>query len=128
MRASRSAAAALLAAALAGCAGNQPSARDTISGELKDMREAAMQRIADSQRAARARRSIDGLEVELLAFEETVANLRFQVRTLNARPDATRAEFDALLERFGAQRSAVRSRILARHFDLIAATTPEEWK
>jgi len=119
---------AALALALASCAGNRPSARDTIASDIEEMRAAAAQSIKDPGRAKRVDRSIDGLGKDLLALQEAIANLRFHLRTVNARPDATRAEFDALLDTFEAERKALRSRILARHFELTAATTEEEWK
>src|SRR5262245_40023124 len=127
-RSLRRAAYVLLAVALAACAGNKASQREAIESDMRALHEAATGRIEDPQRAARAHRAIDGLGVELLALEETIANLRFQMRTLNARPDATRAEFDALLDAIDARHRAVRGRVLARHFELTGATTAEEWK
>jgi len=50
------------------------------------------------------------------------------IRALNARPDATRSEFDTLVEQFDKQRITVRSRLLELHSQMIAATTEAEWK
>jgi len=117
----------LLALALAACAA-KPSARDAIADELEEMRAEASQHIQDPRRAAQVLESIEGLKGELFALEEAIANVKFGLRTLNAKPDATRADFDALLDGFEAERNAVRARILSRHFELIAATTEDEWK
>jgi len=119
---------AVLAVALAGCAANKPSARDAIANDLEEMRAEAAQRIKDPRRAAQTLESIEGLKEALFALEEAIANARFQLRTLDARPEATRAEFDALLDAFEARHRAARERVLARHFELIAATTEDEWK
>jgi predicted dienelactone hydrolase len=91
------------------------------------MHEAVASEITDGQRASQLNQAINGLEAELLSFGTLFDRFQSAVRTLNARPDSTRVEFEALCEKFEAQRIAARTRVAQFHFEMIAATTPAEW-
>ena len=67
------------------------------------MRAEVPQRVPDAQRAARTLKAIDGLEADLRELRDSVEALARNLRELNARPDASRGEFDALLARFEAR-------------------------
>jgi Spy/CpxP family protein refolding chaperone len=92
------------------------------------MREAVTAQVTDPQRAARVNKTIDDLEEQLLSFDVVHRTYQSNVVALNARPDATRAEFEALAENFGKQRIAFRNRVFELHLKMIEATTAEEWK
>jgi hypothetical protein len=84
--------------------------------------------VADPQRAVRVNKAIDDLREQLLSFDGVHRTYQSNVVALNARPDATRAEFDTLAENFGKERIAFRNRVFELHAEMIKATTAEEWK
>jgi hypothetical protein len=92
------------------------------------MREAVPAQVADPQRAARLNKAIDDLEKQLLSFDGVHRTYQSNVVALNARPDATRVEFETLTENFGKERIAFRNRVFELHAEMIEATTAEEWK
>jgi hypothetical protein len=92
------------------------------------MREAVPAHVADPQRAARVNKAIDDLRGQLLSFDAVHRTYQSNVVALNARPDATRAEFETLAENFGKERIAFRNRVFELHAEMIKATTAGEWK
>lgn len=118
----------LAATMLAGCAGHDTPARDTVTRELAAMSRKAGEQVPDAGRAARLQQAIDGLGAELIAFHDAYADISVELRELNADPAASRAQFEALLEQFEVKHRQLRERILQRHFELIALTSPAEWK
>jgi hypothetical protein len=112
----------------AACASHPLPPEELAKANLEAMREAVAIEVPDASRAARLNQAIDGMDDQMREFAAAAHAFQENVRALNARPDATRAEFDTLVERFDTQRSTARKRLLELHFDLIAATTDEEWK
>ena len=112
----------------AACASHRLPPEDLAKADLEAMREAVVTQISDAPRAARLNRAIDGIDMQMRTFAAAARSFQDNVQALNSRPDATRAEFDTLIEQFDTQRSAVRKALLELHFDMISATTAEEWK
>ena len=96
--------------------------------DLLALQQAVSGTVPDAPRAARLTKSIVELQQQLLLFDLKGKQFRADLLTLNSRPDATRAEFDALIGDFDNQRGAIRTRMFELHAEPIAATTPEEWK
>jgi hypothetical protein len=112
----------------AACMSSHLSSQQLVRANLEAMHEAIASRVPDAQRATRINQAIDRLDAELLSFEAILQTFHSRAEALNARPNTTRAEFEALLEQFETQRIATRTRVAQLHFDMIAATTSEEWK
>jgi len=102
--------------------------QELLKANIESMQEAAPTRIADSTRAARVNEAIEELRQQLLSFDAVQATYRSNIRALNARPDATRTEFETLVVEFDKQRIAFRTRLFELHSEMIAATTDAEWK
>jgi hypothetical protein len=113
--------------ALAGCAGHDEPPRQKMAQALQEMSREVDRQVADPDRALRLQRTIAGLDGDLAELQGAADTLRVQLRTLNANPDASRADFVQLLDGFDARRARIRDRVLARHFELLAATTADEW-
>jgi predicted nucleic acid-binding Zn-ribbon protein len=99
-----------------------------LRAQIEAMREAVAEKVPDAQRAARLEKAIDGYEMQLLSFGTALDAFRAKVQMLNSRHDATRPEFDTLVNGFDRERIAVRTRLLELHQEMIAATTDAEWK
>jgi hypothetical protein len=78
------------------CAHQPLSPREQVMAQMESMHETVDQEIHETQRAAQAHRAIDALGRELIGVQEQVASARTDALALNARPDATRADFEAL--------------------------------
>lgn len=115
------------AAIVAGCSGHQASRGENVASALDAMRAAARTHVEDLRRQAVLLEAIDGMQADLAAFDATLAQAREQVRGINANPDATRAQVEALLDGFDAARKAARLRVLQRHFEMIDITNAGEW-
>jgi Spy/CpxP family protein refolding chaperone len=112
----------------AGCKSHQLPPREQVKAHLEAMHEAVGSQVPDEQRAERLNKAIDALGAQLLSFEALLNTLHTDVQALNARPHATRAEFETLLEQFNRQRVTTRTRVAELHFEMIAATTAKEWQ
>jgi hypothetical protein len=113
---------------LAGCASHHLPPQELLAANLEAMQLAVPTKVPDAQRAARVNKAIDGLGQQLRAFEAVHSAFQSNFLALNSRPDATRAEFDTLVEQFDKQRVAFGTSMYALHAEMISATTPEEWK
>jgi hypothetical protein len=113
---------------LAGCASRHLPPKELLAANLEAMQEAVATKVHDAQRAARVNKAIVQLGQQLLAFEAVDSAFQSDFLALNSRPDATRAQFDTLVERFDKQRVAFRASVYGLHAEMITATTPEEWK
>jgi chromosome segregation ATPase len=119
----------LLVAALTGCVHHDHlSAKELLEADLEAMQEAVVANVPDSERVARLNESIDSLGQQLFSFEADRKRFESDLLTLNARPDATRAELEARIGQFDEKRVAIRASVFELHAALIAATTAEEWK
>jgi hypothetical protein len=106
----------------------QITPHEELMASLEEMHEAVAQHVPDAQRAARLNSAVDGLGTELISFQKLLETAEADAKKLSARPDATRPEFESLLERFDTRRKAIRARLIDWHFQMIDASTPEEWK
>jgi poly-gamma-glutamate capsule biosynthesis protein CapA/YwtB (metallophosphatase superfamily) len=111
-----------------GCVSHHPPADVEIKGNLEAMREALPAHVSDPTHAAIIARAIDGLRDQLVAFESLNLQFHADVLALNARPEATRPEFEALVQTYDARRMVIRSEVERLHFQMIDATSSEEWK
>jgi len=102
--------------------------QELLKANIEAMQEAVPSKISDPARAARVNKAIDALRQQLLSFDSVQATFRSNTRALNARPDATRSEFETLVKQFDEKRIAVRRRFFELHSEMIAATTEAEWK
>jgi hypothetical protein len=110
-----------------GCA-SHGSPQDELTTNLQNLQKAVTLNVGDGQRAARLTSSINELGQELRSFEVLRKSFRSDFLSLNSRPEATRAEFDSLIEQFNRQRAAIRARVFELHLELTAATTDKEWQ
>jgi hypothetical protein len=113
---------------IAACASQPVPPRGLLKADLEAMREAVAATVPDASRAADVNEAINGLEAQLLSFENLTRNFRADVIALNARPDVTRAELDSLFRTFDEKRVAIRKRLIELHLQMTAATTAGEWK
>ncbi len=111
-----------------GCVSHRHPADVEIKGNLEAMREALPLHVGDPAKSAVIARAIDGLREQLVAFETLNKQFHSDAIALNARPEATRVEFEALLQKYDTGRVVVRSEVERLHFQMIEATTSEEWK
>ena len=115
------------AIALGACAGKSQPPRQKIAHALQEMSEDVARQVPEPARAARLQQSIDGLDADLNELQGAADALNARLRALNANPDATRAEFVQLLDDFDADRRRLRERVLRHHFELLGATSADEW-
>jgi hypothetical protein len=110
------------------CASHHLPPKEILEANLEAMQEAVNARVADTRRAARLNKSINDLGQQLLSFRAVRDRFQSDVLALNARPDVTRPELEARIAQFDQQRVAIRTRVFELHSELVAASTPEEWK
>ena len=127
--------AALAAAILtiAGCASRATGPekqQQRIAKELREMSEAVPKAVADANRAALVQVAIGRLDTELAGLRAALDNFEMDLRLLNARRDASRAQLAERLDLFETERKAARSRVLDIHLQMATAptTTAGEWK
>ena len=110
------------------CASHHATPQDRLTADLQELQQAVTINVGDGQRAARLKSSIDELGEQLRAFVAASDSFQSSFLRLNARPDATRAQFTSLIDGFDKQRAAIRARVFQLHSEMIAATTEKEWK
>ena len=91
------------------------------------MRAAAQSAVKDPARAARVGKGIDALAADIAALETAVGAMRVSLRRLNAAPDTRPEDILGYLDGFDARRRDIRASLLNHHFELLAATTADEW-
>lgn len=110
-----------------GCAGKDDvSAVDNEKQAFEDLRNEIRQVIDDPAREAEAISLVDSLVTDLASLRTSVAERMQQVRRLNANYDATRDEFEALLNAASQQIQENRRRSGASHLAFLATVTPDE--
>jgi hypothetical protein len=123
--------AAILAAAcgvIGGCTTREIPQADVVGGKLKAVREEILRVVPDARRQAQLRQAVDRMERELDDFDRAISALSTASRALNADPDASRAQFQELVDRFESRSRPIRERVTRVHFDLLALATADEWK
>ena len=118
---------ALVLLLVTGCSFWRHTPEQKVAHELQAMQQAVPRHVTDPARVARVTAAIQGLDTDLLEFRREFTTKRDTLREANARPDVTRAELERLIDGYDTRRKALRSRVLARHAEMIAATTAEEW-
>jgi len=98
-----------------------------MAHELRALQRAVPQHVTDPVRAARVSEAVRGLDTDLTDFRREFTTMRDDLRAANARTDVTRAELEQLIDGYDTRRKALRTRVLARHAEMIAATTADEW-
>jgi hypothetical protein len=109
-----------------GCAGKQEP-RQKIARAMQEMSWDVDREVPDPQRAARLQAAIDRFDADLVEFQGAIDTMEADMRAVNARPDATRGDFERVYADFDTRRKAIRARLLEHHFEMIAATTDDEW-
>ena len=102
--------------------------KSEFRAEVEAMREVVATKVRDEQRVARLNEAIDGFDAEAVSFSKALTVFRANLEALNSRPDATRDQFDSLIEAFDRERVATRARLIELHRQMIGATTAAEWK
>jgi hypothetical protein len=111
----------------AGCA-SHGSPQDELTTNLQNLQKAVTLNVGDPQRAARLTSSINEMGQQLRSFEAVRTTFQSNFLALNSRPEATRAQFDSLIDQFDRQRTAIRARVFELHLELTAASTDKEWQ
>lgn len=115
---------ALVAGAVAGCSLFGGGGGDALA----ELRGLVRSEVADEERAARMLAEIDRLESVIDDYNATSAAAGEELRALNRDYDATRAQFEAMLQRQNEVRSAARDLVVASALELRDLATAEEWK
>jgi outer membrane murein-binding lipoprotein Lpp len=109
-----------------GCAGKQEP-RQKIARAMQEMSWDVDRQIPDPQRAARLQAAIDRFDADLVEFQGALEKMEADMKAVNARPESSRSDFEKVFADFDMRRKAIRTRLLEHHFEMIAATTAEEW-
>ena len=117
----------IFALSMAGCS-HQPVSETEARQQILDERQAFLNQIADSQRRVKLLDELKILQQELVDLNHTVDRYSAATKKLNQNYDATRAEFQQLLEAFNLSRKQLQDRILSAHFAIKNLTTEKEWK
>ncbi|MEO0578722.1 MAG: hypothetical protein AAFZ58_08540 [Pseudomonadota bacterium] len=83
--------------------------------------------IDNPARQARALEALNAVERDFAALRLALENRRVEFRALYLNYDATRPQFESLLDRHDFEIRAARRRVTESHRGFVAATTDEEW-
>jgi hypothetical protein len=117
----------LLAAALAGCGGSEPSREQAITRYGQELREAVASSVADERRRSDMLAILDQLDAVNRRFSAETAEFVESYRKLNAAYEAPRPAFDQLFSDYSRKRIKARNEALDLHFHLATLATGEEW-
>ena len=92
---------------------------------MQAVRDEVSRVVPDVERREELLTTFDHYEEELRTFSRTVSALQSQLHTLNADPDATRAQFTDLIARYGVERKASRTRLAQLRHQVLVLTTDE---
>ncbi|MEL7538098.1 MAG: hypothetical protein AAFM91_13690 [Pseudomonadota bacterium] len=100
---------------------------DVDRAAFDDLREAVTETIDNPARQARALEALNAVERDFAALRLALENRRVEFRALYLNYDATRPQFESLLDRHDFEIRAARRRVTESHRGFVAATTDEEW-
>ena len=113
---------------LCGCAGHDVSQSDEIAKKVRIVRDEVSRVVPDAGRREKLQAALDRFGRELEGFSRSASKLQESLHALNADPDASRAQFTQLIDRYEGERKSYRMRLTQIHFELLALTTDEEWR
>jgi len=118
----------LAALSLTGCGGKESVTSEDIEAQVRaDMHAQIRQLVAEESRQALAISAVDESIVEYNRLMDAISERRKAMRSLNADYDATRQDFNVLLDQHDRQIREQRVRVTAAIVQFEKATTPEEW-
>lgn len=116
---------AVTALLVAGCAGKKATPEEEEIEAFEALRSNIREVVAESTRAEQVVALVGELQQEFDAINRAERLERY--RALNLDYDASRAEFEALLDGIMHERLANHERVTQTYRELRAAVTPEEW-
>lgn len=118
----------LAVSSLAACGGKESVAPEEVEAQVRaDMHAQIRHLVAEESRQDLAIRAFDESVVEYGRMMEAITERRKAMRSLNADYDATRRDFQELLDQHDRQLREQRGRVTAAIVRFEQATTPEEW-
>lgn len=112
---------------IAGCGGTPPDADEVERQAFDDLREEVRLTIDDADREGAVLTIVDQLQVDFVNVRRLAEQRRESLRALNSNYDATREQFEELLDDFSRQREAGHARFREARKAFREATTTEEW-
>lgn len=109
-----------------GCSHQPVGEPETRQKMVNDIRE-HLSSIAEPERRAQCLELLDTMEQGLAELNRTVEQYAAQAKQLNADYDATREDFNRLMDKFNISRKSLQQQILTAHFGIKALTVPKEW-
>jgi len=110
-----------------GCAHQPVSKEESRQRVLEEMR-IYIRKIPDPNRVEQLLVLVDALQQDLAELNRTVRKFRSDMRMLNANYDATRDDFDEILDDYNTTRKGKQREILTSYLKMKELTTPDEWK
>ena len=118
---------AVLVLAFTGCAGKSESPTEENKQAFDDVRDKIQSVVTDPKRAADANALVSALEQSFLDAQQNIKERNEQYRELFANYDATRADFESILDKIQADRKSNLLELNTFHRQLVDIFTPEEW-
>ena len=109
----------------AGCAGKSPIDKEVDA--FDNLRTNVQDVVADPERAEQSLVLVDELQREFDDIKELRFERKKQIKALNADYDASRAEFETLLDGIAQDRLANQERVSQTYRQLLEVITTEEW-
>ena len=118
---------AIIALFTVGCAGQKASPIDKEVDAFDNLRTNVQDVVADLERAEQSLALVDELQREFDNIKELRLERKKRIKALNADYDASRAEFDTLLDGIAQDRLANQERVSQTYRQLLEVITTEEW-
>jgi hypothetical protein len=116
---------AIIALFTVGCAKMSPIDKEV--GTFDKLRTNVQEVVADPERAEQSLALVDELQREFDDIKELRLERKKRIKALNADYDASRAEFDTLLDGIAQDRLANQERVSQTYRQLLEVITTEEW-
>ncbi|UCG12728.1 MAG: hypothetical protein JSU72_20010 [Deltaproteobacteria bacterium] len=110
-----------------GCSHQPVSKEESRQRVLEEMR-IYIGKIQDPKRVEQLLVLVDALQQDLAELNRTVRKFGSDMRTLNVNYDATREDFDKMLDEYNTTRKGKQREILTSYLKMKELTTPDEWK
>jgi hypothetical protein len=110
-----------------GCSHQPFSKEESRQRVLEEMR-IYIGKIQDPKRVEQLLVLVDALQQDLAELNRTVRKFGSDMRTLNVNYDATREDFDKMLDEYNTTRKGKQREILTSYLKMKELTTPDEWK
>jgi type II secretory pathway pseudopilin PulG len=118
----------LSALMLVACSGTDTVTREEQEKQsVESFRDTIRNVIQDSDRQEEIIGLVETYQLNFKSLRNTIEAQRTEVRTLNADYEATREQFQILIDKYGAAISAARNKATDSRMAFVRATTAEEW-